>query len=66
MTEKKMPVVFVAWATDGNKLSAKSICKTAPKSLFWVPTCGPRFKSDHDWPVEKINCQFANQVGRKI
>ena len=42
---KKMPVVFVAWATDGNKLSAKSICKTAPKSLFWALTCIPGFKN---------------------
>ena len=29
----------LASATDGTKFLVNSVCETAPKSLFWVPTC---------------------------
>ena len=48
-----MPVVFVAWAMDGNKLSAKSMCKTAPKSLFWPSLAYQDLSMCRDWPVKK-------------
>ena len=32
-----------------------SICETAPKLLFWAPTCisGYEVVQDHNWPVQK-------------
>ena len=33
--------MWVAWATDGTKLLVKSICETAPKSLFRDLNCIP-------------------------
>ena len=30
-----------------------SVCQTALKSLFWVPTCVPGLSIRHDWPVKK-------------
>ena len=33
-----------ACLTHGTKLLINSVCKTAPKSLFWVPTCLPGFE----------------------
>jgi len=33
-----------ACLTDGTKLLKNFVCKTAPKSLFWVPTCLPGFE----------------------
>ena len=36
---------FIACATDETKLTLfKTVCETAPKSLFWVPTCVPGFE----------------------
>ena len=35
----------IACATDETKLTLfKTVCETAPKSLFWVPTCVPGFE----------------------
>ena len=50
---------FAPCATDGSKLLVKSIYRTAPKSLFWVPAVYQDLRLDHDWPVKKplLICQ---------
>ena len=45
--------VVVACATDETKPLVKSVCETAPKSLFWVPPVNQDLSTRHDWSVKK-------------
>ena len=42
----------VAYATDETRPLVNSICKQAPKSLFWAPSCLPGFEYT-SWLLEK-------------
>ena len=48
-----------------NWIMAKSVFKTALKSLFWAPTCVPRFENAPRCPV-KDPLSICNQVERKF
>ena len=51
------PVYFnllrLACTTDKTQRLFKFVCKTVPKSLFWMSTCLPGFEYVHDWRVKK-------------
>ena len=45
----------------GGCTQAKSVCKTALKSLFWVPSCVPGLEYETWLACSKTHCRFANQ-----
>ena len=50
----------------GLKLLAKSVCGTAPESLFWPPTVYQDLRTRRDWPVKESHSPFADQVEGKF
>ena len=62
MTKFDINFTRIVFTTDENK-SLKSVCKPAPKSLFWAPT---HLSTRHDWPVNKSYCSIAQSGWREI
>ena len=52
MTKFDINFTRIVFTTDETK-PLKSVCKPAPKSLFWAPT---HLSTRQDWPVEKSYC----------
>ena len=63
MTKVDINFTRIVFTTDETKPLVKSVCKPAPKSLFWAPTY---WSTRHDWAVKKSYCSIGQSGWREI
>ena len=58
--------VYQACATDIPKLLVEPVCKTAPKSLLWVPPVYQDLSTCHDWSIRKAIVYLPIRLQRNL